>query len=61
MKIQRYIFEKVGDGYQFTTTDDGLWVMAKDMEELERELAELKHVLECVMSAACFLKRGKRK
>ena len=39
-KLQRYTFDKVGDGYQFTTTTDGLWVMAKDVERLERELAE---------------------
>ena len=39
MKLQRYTFEKVGDGYQFTTTTDGLWVMAKDVEELEEQLA----------------------
>ena len=40
LRLQRYTFEKVGDGYKFTTTTDGLWVMAQDVERLESELAE---------------------
>ncbi len=38
-RLQRYTFERAGDGWQFVTTTDGKWVMAKDVELLERELA----------------------
>ena len=41
-RLQRYTFENLGAGWQFTTTTDGLWVMAKDADDLERELAECK-------------------
>ena len=42
MKLQRYTFEKVGDGYQFTTTTDGLWVMSNDAERLEKKLGDIE-------------------
>lgn len=41
MKLQRYTFEKVQDGWQFVAADDGHWVMAKDVEALEKELTVL--------------------
>lgn len=49
-KLQRYTFEHVGDGYQFTTTEDGLWVMVSDVEQLRRELAEAQHRISALES-----------